>query len=186
MGLSAKRLGEKIGLTAEQTNTLLKESGFQKGNSGEYSVTEKGKKYVEQKSWDNGYGGWAARGYEYNEWDESIMNELDTSSKNLQKIRDLTSQRRKQRKNNTNNTQYNEKKNYDDYDYHTDDSINQLTDSNVENIGAGIGLILAAGLFLYGVGKGIYENIKENKSKETSTKKKFLKKRLFKKTKNND
>lgn len=186
MGLSARRLGEKIGLTAEQTNTLLKESGFQKGNPGEYIVTEKGKKYVEEKSWDNGYGGWAARGYDYNEWDESIINKLDTSSENLQKIRDLTTQRRKERRNNTCNTQYNEKNNNDDYDYQTDYSINKSTDSTAENVGAGIGLIIAAGLFLFGIGKGIYENIKEKKSKEPSVKKKSLKERLFKKNKNND
>ena len=58
MGLSAKRLGEKIGLTAEETNTLLKEAGYQSGQAGEYVVTETGKKFVEEKSWDNGCGGW--------------------------------------------------------------------------------------------------------------------------------
>ena len=82
MGLSAKRLGEKIGLTPEQTNTLLREEGFQSGQPGDYSVTEKGKKYVEEKSWDNGYGGYAARGYSYNEWDESILDELNTKPEN--------------------------------------------------------------------------------------------------------
>lgn len=44
MGLSAKGLGEKIGLTPEQTNTLLREEGFQIGQPGDYSATEKGKK----------------------------------------------------------------------------------------------------------------------------------------------
>lgn len=98
MGLSAKRLGEKIGLTSEQTNILLQEAGFQNGQPGDYSVTEKGKKYVEEKSWDNGYGGYAARGYSYNEWDESILDELNTNPENLEYIRDLTAERRKKRK----------------------------------------------------------------------------------------
>ena len=70
---------------------------------------------------------------------------------------------------------------YNDYDYQTDYSINQSTDSTVEDIGAGIGLIVAAGLFLYGVGKGIYEKRKEKKLKEPSVKKKSLKERLLKK-----
>lgn len=98
MGLSAKRLGEKIDLTPEQTNTLLREEGFQSGQPGDYSVTEKGKKYVEEKSWDNGYGGYAARGYSYNEWDESIIDELNTKPENLEYIKDLTAERRRKRK----------------------------------------------------------------------------------------
>lgn len=43
MGLSARRLGEKIGLTAEQTNTLLKESGFQKEIQENILLQKKGK-----------------------------------------------------------------------------------------------------------------------------------------------
>lgn len=98
MGLSSRRLGEIIGLTSEQTNTLLMEAGFQSGQPGDYIVTEKGKKYVEEKSWDNGYGGYAARGYSYNEWDESILDELNTKPENLEYIRDLTAERRRKRK----------------------------------------------------------------------------------------
>ena len=170
MGLSARRLGEKIGLTAEQTNTLLKESGFQKGNPGEYSVTDKGREYLaDEKSWCNGYGGWATRGYDYNEWDESIINELDTSSENLERIRDLTSKRRRERKNNTRNTQYNEKNDYNDYDYDydnkTDYSNNNSINETDDNIAAGVGLIVAAGLFIYGVVKGIYEKRKHKRKK---------------------
>ena len=99
MGLSAKRIGEKIGLTAEQTNVLLKEEGYQDGCAGNYIITEKGKRYVEEKHWDNGYGGWAAKGYSYNEWDENIIDDLDTTPENLNRIRDITYQRRNERKN---------------------------------------------------------------------------------------
>ena len=43
MTLSAKRLGERCGLTAEEMNILLKEEGFLSGEPGNYYPTEKGK-----------------------------------------------------------------------------------------------------------------------------------------------
>lgn len=41
MTLSAKRLGERCGLTAEEMNILLKEEGFLSGEPGNYYPTEK-------------------------------------------------------------------------------------------------------------------------------------------------
>lgn len=98
MGLSAKRLGEKIGLTAEQTNTLLKDEGYIIGDAGEYILTEKGKMFARVNGWDNGYGGFAYRGYNYNEYDESILNNLNINDENLERIRNLTLANRKERK----------------------------------------------------------------------------------------
>ena len=98
MGLSSRRLGEIIGLTAEQTNTLLKDAGFQTGEPGNYIVSEAGKKFVENKSWWNGYGGYASRGYDYNEWDESIIQKLDITSENLERIRKITAENRRSKK----------------------------------------------------------------------------------------
>lgn len=98
MGLSAKRLGERIGLNAEQTNTLLKDENYIEGDVGYYSATEKGKTFAEEKYKDNGYGGYGQVSYEWLEWDESILNNIDTSSENLESIRNLTSQKRKERK----------------------------------------------------------------------------------------
>lgn len=51
-----------------------------------------------KKSWSNGYGGYAARGYSYNVWDESILDRLDTSNENLRIIREKTSLERKNRR----------------------------------------------------------------------------------------
>ena len=48
MTLSAKRLGERCGLTAEEMNILLKEEGFLSGEPGNYYPTEEG--YVLQKA----------------------------------------------------------------------------------------------------------------------------------------
>ena len=55
MTLSAKRLGERCGLTAEEMNILLKEEGFLSGEPGNYYPTEKGKLFVVEKGDDNGY-----------------------------------------------------------------------------------------------------------------------------------
>ncbi len=79
MTLSAKRLGERCGLTAEEMNILLKEEGFLSGEPGNYYPTEKGKLFVVEKGDDNGYGGYAFRGWNWFEWDERILEELDTS-----------------------------------------------------------------------------------------------------------
>lgn len=98
MSLSAKQLGEKIGLNAQEMNALLKEEGYLSGEPGNYNVTSKGDSYVSEKSWSNGYGGYAARGYSYNVWDESILDGLDTSNENLNVIREKTSLERKQRR----------------------------------------------------------------------------------------
>ena len=49
MTLSAKRLGERCGLTAEEMNILLKEEGFLSGEPGNYYPTEKGKLFVIEK-----------------------------------------------------------------------------------------------------------------------------------------
>ena len=82
MTLSAKRLGERCGLTAEEMNILLKEEGFLSGEPGNYYPTEKGKLFVVEKGDDNGYGGYAFRGWNWFEWDERILEELDTSVEN--------------------------------------------------------------------------------------------------------
>ena len=75
MTLSAKRLGERCGLTAEEMNILLKEEGFLSGEPGNYYPTEKGKLFVVEKGDDNGYGGYAFRGWNWFEWDEEKTSE---------------------------------------------------------------------------------------------------------------
>ncbi len=79
MTLSAKRLEERCGLTGEEMNVLLKEERYLSGEPGTYYPTEKGKAFVIEKGSDNGYGGYAFRGWNWLEWDESILAELDLS-----------------------------------------------------------------------------------------------------------
>ena len=98
MTLSAKRLGERCGLTAEEMNILLKEEGFLSGEPGNYYPTEKGKLFVVEKGDDNGYGGYAFRGWSWFEQDERILEELDTSVENKRHIREKTSEERRRRR----------------------------------------------------------------------------------------
>ena len=98
MTLSAKRLGERCGLTAEEMNILLKEEGFLSGEPGNYYPTEKGKLFVIEKGDDNGYGGYAFRGWNWFEWDERILEELDTSVEHKRYIREKTSDEHRRRR----------------------------------------------------------------------------------------
>lgn len=98
MTLSAKRLGEICGLTAEEMNVLLKEEGFLSGEPGNYYPTEKGKLFVIEKGDDNGYGGYAFRGWNWFEWDERILEELDTSVEHKRYIREKTSEECRRRR----------------------------------------------------------------------------------------
>ena len=98
MTLSAKRLGERCGLTAEKMNVLLKEEGFLSGEPGNYYPTERGKLFVVENGDDNGYSGYAFRGWNWFEWDERILEELDTSEEHKRYIREKTSEERRRRR----------------------------------------------------------------------------------------
>lgn len=97
MGLSAKRLGREYGLTAEEMNVLLKEEGFLDGSPGNYSLTEKGERYASERYDGNGYGGYAARSWQWLEWDESIMEELHITTERKNEIREKTAAQRRRR-----------------------------------------------------------------------------------------
>jgi hypothetical protein len=74
--LTARLLGDILGKTARQVNEALKENGFLEGEPGNYTFTEKGEQYGEEKDEDNGYGGSAYRGWSYKKWDEEVLTEI--------------------------------------------------------------------------------------------------------------
>ncbi|MGY0386383.1 hypothetical protein ACWZJV_05370 [Nocardioides sp. WG-D5] len=89
MRKSANILGQDLGLTAQETNILLKEEGFLEGEPGAYAVTEKGAKYADEQDHHRGTGGsslynryWTTRS-----WDPSITNELDVTAERKREIR---------------------------------------------------------------------------------------------------
>ena len=76
-------------------NFLLKVEGYLSGEPGDYYPTEKGKQFVVEKGNDNGYGGYAFRGWNWLEWDESILDELDVSMEYKCYIREKTTEERR-------------------------------------------------------------------------------------------
>ena len=51
-----------IGLDSKEVNQKLAEIGYLEGKPGDWSMTEEGRKHGEERFYDNGYGGYAARG----------------------------------------------------------------------------------------------------------------------------
>ncbi len=98
MSLSATRLGREFGLTPQEMNYLLKEEGFLGGSPGNYYLTEKGRKYASERYDSNGYGGYAARGWSWFEWDESIIEKLNITSVRKREIQEKTSEQRRLRR----------------------------------------------------------------------------------------
>lgn len=144
MFLSAKQLGVKIDLNAQEMNVLLKEEGFLDGEPGDYYVTEKGRPYADETGWSNGYGGYAARGYNYFVWDETILNMIDTNEERLASIRIKTKEERKKRR------EENDK--IPDYSINYNDSnlgnTSNTNDSGVETLVGGAVII---GIVCYGI-----------------------------------
>lgn len=98
MSLSAKRLGEKLGLTSEETNVLLKEEGYIDGRPGDYWPTSKAAGLVIEKGGDNGYGGYAFRGWNWLEWSEKMLDLIPFSVERRREIQNITSEQRRIRR----------------------------------------------------------------------------------------
>ena len=63
MNMSAKMIGEVLGKTAREVNLLLKDKFVFDGKSGNWFLTELGKKFGGLRKKENGYGGYAARAW---------------------------------------------------------------------------------------------------------------------------
>lgn len=76
MRYSAKILGKLFGLNAREMNAALKELGYIGGQPGKYFPTEKVVPFYNTNYHSNGYGGYAARSWTTNTYDESIIKHL--------------------------------------------------------------------------------------------------------------
>ena len=97
MPLSARIIGQELGLTAQETNVYLQRKGFLDGEPGNYYPTEKGKKYVVEKDFHRGTGGYSRynRYWAQRTFHESIMEELkDITPETKKEIRDEVALRR--------------------------------------------------------------------------------------------
>lgn len=76
---SARIMGQKYGMTAQEMNCALKKLGFLKGEPGNYSPTEKAMKYVEETDFHSGCGGysWYNRYWTTRTFDDSIEDALN-------------------------------------------------------------------------------------------------------------
>ena len=73
---SARRLGDMIGLSAQQVNKKLKELGYIDGEPGRYYLTDKGKEVGRYNGDDNGMGGYARQTWAWIEWKKDLVHEL--------------------------------------------------------------------------------------------------------------
>ena len=65
-----------MGLDAREVNRRLASHGYLEGKPGHYLITEKGRRRGEVHAFDNGYGGFAYRQWDYVVWDEDLADEL--------------------------------------------------------------------------------------------------------------
>lgn len=81
MKVSAKMIGEQLGLTSGEVNKLLQKSGYLTGNQGNWIPTNIAQGLFELMKKTNGYGGYAKREWTFLMWDEGIVDELRKSLK---------------------------------------------------------------------------------------------------------
>ena len=77
MNYSARLLGQRFGLNAQEMNMALKQLGYLDGQPGNYIPTEKGKMFYSETYHDNVYGGYAKRFWNTLSYDESIIGQLE-------------------------------------------------------------------------------------------------------------
>lgn len=93
---SARILGQEENLTAQEMNVLLQMQGYLEGEPGDYQVTEKGAPFAKEQDFHRGTGGysWYNRNWTTRVWDESILDELDTSEEKKNEAREAVTMRR--------------------------------------------------------------------------------------------
>ena len=91
---SARELGSRVGLTAQEFNVALKRAGLLAGEPGAYYFTELGTRLATTHLHDNGYGGYAARAWEITTWPETVTEMLDLSEDGIAGIRQFLADRR--------------------------------------------------------------------------------------------
>jgi hypothetical protein len=96
---SARIIGQDLGLTAVETNILLKEEGFLEGGPGAYAVTEKGKPYADEQHHHRGTGGYAQYNPHWDQitWDPSITDELAITNERRKQLQEAARAARQQK-----------------------------------------------------------------------------------------
>lgn len=96
--MSARMIGRELGcMTAQEVNMLLCEEGYLEGEPGDYTVTEKGAPYAEERDYHRGTGGYATynRYWTTRSWDDSILDAIgDVSPERRRELTEKVAQHR--------------------------------------------------------------------------------------------
>lgn len=93
MNMSTAGLGRELGLNSQETNILLRDEGYQKGEPGDWTLTEKGCEHATQQHW--GVSSSMHAGYLTTRWDDEVLEDIGTvSPERKQQIDDEISARR--------------------------------------------------------------------------------------------
>jgi hypothetical protein len=147
MRKSARILGQEFGLSAQEMNFILREEGFLDGVAGNYTVTEKGKKYAEEQDYHRGTGGYSHynRYWTTRTWDDGIADELDITQERIRKTRQAVSSSKQKTNESVNESVYesvDEGLPIECDDYSVED-VN-TTDDNNDGVGEAITFIFLA------------------------------------------
>lgn len=161
MRKSARILGQDYGLTAQEMNYVLKEKGFLDGSPGDYSVTEQGWPFAEEKDFHRGTGGYDHynRYWTTRSWDESITNELDITDDLKHKARSAIAESKRQQWDEIKaaraeaDAHFLASQQSDDSDS-DDDMVYDTSSSDDDSNAVGIALIIGG---LLAIGYGVYK-----------------------------
>lgn len=95
---SVTDLGRQVGLSNQEVNVALSLAGFQRGEPGAWGLTEKAAKYAVETAHDNGYGGYAYRGWSTTKWLPSVLDELDLSDAGVAQVKKIIADRKASQK----------------------------------------------------------------------------------------
>lgn len=100
MMMSARILGEKLGLTGQEMNYALKAAGFLNGTPGDYDITEKAKPFVVEQDFHRGNGGYAIynKYFTTRKWNEDILGKLNLDNEHKAEIRNAVANDRRLKK----------------------------------------------------------------------------------------
>lgn len=146
MRKSARVLGQKYGLTAQEMNFVLKEEGFLNGEPGNYTVTEKGEKYAAEQDHSRGTGGysWYNRAWTTRTWDDGITDELDITEDRKKEIQQAISIA-KQKINDSEDESIAIE--YDSYSYEDTNTTDANNDALVEAVSEILVLVTTYGIY---------------------------------------
>ena len=81
MRFSARELGKQYNVNSQEMNVILKNLGYLSGTPGDYSLTEKGLIFGEEKDFHRGNGGysWYNRYWSTKTYDSSIIDDMNVT-----------------------------------------------------------------------------------------------------------